>query len=259
MVKAAQIGLGRGLRPALRAARRSVQPRLRLRRDRRWPASRMACIRALTPVDSLRSLAGSVAPFAFSFSALSLAWARAIIRDGALDPAADRRRRARCWMRLASGRCSSTWAARGWAALGHPAFLGGLLPDGDLCLPDRAVPRRASAARWRCWRPTSWCCATTGARAPLVYAVVGVPAGRCCSSRAPAFPWRRRLTLLLGGRGRTAGAGGAGRRTGRAAAVQRAVEPGRATCRAARCSGRCSRSRGRARPGSAGASAPAMP
>ncbi|MGH7042165.1 MAG: O-antigen ligase family protein, partial [Acetobacteraceae bacterium] len=73
--------------------------------------------------ESLRSLVGSAAPYAFSFSRLSRPWARAIIRATVLIPL----------LSVGAGAALDLAGVRplfvqsgGWrlAALGHPAFLG---------------------------------------------------------------------------------------------------------------------------------------
>ncbi len=148
----------------------------------------------LTPIDSLRSLAGSVAPFAFCFSALSLPWARAIICMARWIPP----------LTVAAGAVLDAAGIRplfvdmGGArlgALGHPAFLAGfcltaiyaslieLYRDGR----DREVALLAL---------NFLLLTATGARAPLAYAVA-VCLGALLFVPAPRFPWRLRLTLLL--------------------------------------------------------------
>ena len=149
----------------------------------------------LTTADSIRSLIGSIAPFAFSFSRLSPAWSRAIIRTTA-------------WTPLISVVIGAVLALAGirplfvnsggarLAALGHPAFLAGfalaaiyaglieLYRDGR---PQRLLLMGANAV----------ILVLTGARAPLLYgsAVVGLTLAFVPS---PAFPRYRRIALLLG-------------------------------------------------------------
>ncbi len=148
----------------------------------------------LTPLDSLRSLAGSVAPFAFSFSVLSLGWARAIIlmtrwipvltvAAGALLDAAGIRP---LFVDLGGARL---------AALGHPAFLAGFcLAAIYACLTElfRDGQRRDVALLLA----NLLILAATGARAPLAYAVL-VCLAALLFVAAPRFAWHRRLTLLL--------------------------------------------------------------
>jgi O-antigen ligase len=148
----------------------------------------------LTPLDSLRSLAGSVAPFAFAFSALSLPWARAIIPMARWIPA----------LTVAAGAVLDAAGIRplfvdmGGArlgALGHPAFLAGFCLTAiyaSLIELFRDGRRREVALLGINFILLT----ATGARAPLAYAVA-VCLGALLFVRAPAFPWRRRLTLLL--------------------------------------------------------------
>ncbi len=67
----------------------------------------------LTLGDSLRSLVGSVAPFAFSFSRLSRDWSRAII-GVTLGPGVQRGDRRRCWRGRGAAAVFVDWAERGW-------------------------------------------------------------------------------------------------------------------------------------------------
>ncbi len=148
----------------------------------------------LSLTDSLRSLAGSVAPFAFSFSRLSTGWVRAIIR-------------VTCWIPLFNVTAGGVLAIVGirplfvdsggmrLAALSHPAFLAGF----------------ALAAIYAClvqlYRQGGWPYALlmaanfvvlvlTGARAPLLYgsAVVGLTLAFVPS---PALSRNSRLLMLL--------------------------------------------------------------
>jgi O-antigen ligase len=150
----------------------------------------------MTPLDSLRSLAGSVAPFAFSFSVLSLDWARAIILTARWIPI----------LTVAAGAVldvagirplfSDLGGAR-LAALGHPAFLGGFcLTAMYACLIElfRDGRRRDAALL----AANMVLLAMTGARAPLAYGLV-VCVASLLFVTAPRFPWRRRVTLLLAG------------------------------------------------------------
>ena len=151
---------------------------------------------ALTPADSLRSLIGSVAPFAFTFSVLSLSWSRAII-------AATR------WIPLLTVAAGAVFDAAGLrplfidlgglrlGALGHPAFLGGFCLTAiyaSLIELFRDGRRREVALI----TANLVLLTATGARAPLIYG------GAVCLLAllflpTPAFPWCRRLTLLLAG------------------------------------------------------------
>lgn len=149
----------------------------------------------LTQADSLRSLIGSVAPYVFAFSRLSLAWARAIIRTT-------------IWCPLFAVAAGSVLAALGLrplfvesggarlAALGHPAFLAGV------CLP------AIHAGLVELWRDghrrdrvllavNFLILLLTGARAPLCYAVA-VTALAVLAVPSPMVPRRQRLLLVLG-------------------------------------------------------------
>jgi O-antigen ligase len=150
----------------------------------------------MTPLDSLRSLAGSVAPFAFSFSVLSLPWARAIIVMARWIPV----------FTVAAGAVLDAAGVRPLfidlggarlAALGHPAFLAGFcLTAIYACLIELFRDGR--------WQNVALLAASmvvlamTGARAPLAYAIL-VSVASLLFVAAPRFPWRRRLTLLRAG------------------------------------------------------------
>ncbi len=151
---------------------------------------------SLTPLESLRSLAGSVAPYAFAFSALSLPWTRAIIATTRWIPL----------LTVAAGAVLDAAGIRplfidmGGArlgALGHPAFLGGFcLTASYACLIElfRDGRRREVALL----AANMLLLTATGARAPLAYGVA-VCLVALLFVPARAFPWRRRLTLLLAG------------------------------------------------------------
>jgi O-antigen ligase len=148
----------------------------------------------LSAADSVRSLIGSVAPFAFSFSVLSLGWARAIILTVRLIPV----------LTVAAGAVLDAAGIRPLfidlggarlAALGHPAFLAGFCMTAIYaCLIEL----------FRDGRPRDMALlavnfvllAATGARAPLAYAAV-VCLVALLAVEAPRFPRRRRVTLLL--------------------------------------------------------------
>ena len=108
----------------------------------------------LHQADSLRSLLGSVAPFAFAFSRLSPRLGPGDDARHRLDSAGVRGRRcgaSAC--RAASGfhRQLRRAPGRAWPT-GIPRRL---LPGRDLCLPDRALPGRQVRAGFCCWRRTS--------------------------------------------------------------------------------------------------------
>jgi O-antigen ligase len=151
----------------------------------------------LSPADSLRSLLGSVAPFAFAFSRLSPGWGSAIIR-------------ATLWIPLISVAGGAVLDFAGLrplfiesggerlAGFGHPAFLAGLcLAAIYACLIELY---RDGRTRWLIMLAVNFLLLVlTGARAPLAYgiAVTGLTLVFVPSS---AFPWRRRmLPLLLAG------------------------------------------------------------
>jgi O-antigen ligase len=151
---------------------------------------------ALTPAGSLRSLLGSVAPFAFAFSRLSPGWGAAIVR-------------ATVWVPLLSVAGGAALDLAGLrplfldsggerlAGLGHPAFLAGFcLAAIYACLIELY---REGRSRWLLLMAMNFLIlALTGARAPLAcaIAVTGLTFGFL---RSNAFPRRRRiLPLLLG-------------------------------------------------------------
>ncbi len=149
----------------------------------------------LTVTESLRSLVGSAAPYAFSFSRLSRHWARAIIRATTLVPLVNVS--AGALLALAGLRplfvMSGGWRLGG---LSHPAFLGGFaLAAIYACLVElyREGRRRLGARRGA----NSLSLGLPAARAPLLYgtAVTALTLGFVA---APAFPRRARFALLLG-------------------------------------------------------------
>jgi hypothetical protein len=150
----------------------------------------------LTPADSLRSLLGSVAPFAFAFSRVPPCWGSAIVR-------------ATVWIPLLSVTGGVALDIAGirplfqdsggqrLAGLGHPAFLAGFcLVAIYACL---VLLYREGRPRWLLMLATNFLILVlTGARAPLAYAVAvtGLTLGFLRSS---AFPRRYRiLPMLLG-------------------------------------------------------------
>ncbi|MGH7155682.1 MAG: O-antigen ligase family protein, partial [Acetobacteraceae bacterium] len=150
----------------------------------------------LTMADSLRSLIGSAAPFAFSFSRLSRGWARAIIRMTA-------------WTPLISVAAGCLLAAAGirplfvdaggmrLAALGHPAFLAGFaLAAIYACLIE--LYRDGDRRRILLLAANLLILLLTGARAPLLYGVA-VTALALGFVSSPALPRRVRFGLLLAG------------------------------------------------------------
>ena len=149
----------------------------------------------LTAAESLRSLVGSAAPYAFSFSRLSRDWARAIIRATMLIPLVNVS--AGAVLALAGIRplfvMSGGWRLGG---LSHPAFLGGFaLAAIYACLVElyREGRRRQTALLG----VNFLILVLTGARAPLLYgtAVTTLTLGFV---PAPALSRRARFGLLLG-------------------------------------------------------------
>ena len=148
----------------------------------------------LSAAESLRTLAGSAAPYAFAFARLPRRWAQAIIRTTCVLPLltvlgcvplaiADIRPlfRELDGLRL--------------AGLSHPAFLGGVALAGIYaCLVElfREGRRRDLALL----AANTLILVLSGARAPLVAAA---SVGGCAFLllRTPSFPWRRRIPVLL--------------------------------------------------------------
>jgi O-antigen ligase len=148
----------------------------------------------LTPADSLRSLLGSVAPFAFAFSRLSPGWGNAVVRATAWIPL----------LSVAGGVVLDLLGLRAafvdsggqrLAGLGHPAFLAGIcLAAIYACLIELY---RDGRSRWLPLLAANFLILVlTGARAPLVgaTAVTGLTLGFV---RSDAFPRRRRVLPLL--------------------------------------------------------------
>ncbi len=150
----------------------------------------------LTPGDSLRSLVGSAAPFAFGFSRLSRFWAQAIIRST-------------CWaplLAVAAGAILDAAALRPLfvnsgglrlSGLGHPAFLAGVCETAVYaCLLE--LYRHGRRRDFCLLGSNLLLLLLTGARAPLTLAlaVVGLS---LLLVRSTAFPARYRLLLILSG------------------------------------------------------------
>ena len=151
----------------------------------------------LTATDSLRSLIGSIAPFAFGFSRLSIRWARAMVRATIYIPL----------FSVAGGAALSLAGLRDLfmesggerlAGLGHPAFLAGFcLAAIYACLIELY---REGQSRWMILLAVNFAILVlTGARAPMAYAVA-VTGLTLMFVRSDAFPLRCRiLPLLLAG------------------------------------------------------------
>ena len=148
----------------------------------------------LTPADSVRSLLGSVAPFAFAFSRLSPEWGSAIVRATAWIPL----------LSVAGGAALDLAGLRAvfvdsggarLAGLGHPAFLAGFcLAAIYACLIELY---RDGRSRWLLLLAANFAVLVlTGARAPLAcaIAVTGLTLGFV---RSGAFPQRCRILPLL--------------------------------------------------------------
>ena len=148
----------------------------------------------LTQAESVRSLAGSVAPFAFAFSRLSRRWAQAVICTTA-------------WIPLLSVTAGGVLAVAGLrplffegggerlAGLGHPAFLAGI------CLVAIyagliELYREGEARTFVLLGANFLILVLTGARAPLAYAVA-VTALTLVFVHSPALTRQRRILPLL--------------------------------------------------------------
>jgi O-antigen ligase len=151
---------------------------------------------ALTPADSLRSLLGSVAPFAFAFSRLSPSWCQTIIRATVWIPL----------LSVAGGGILDAASLRSLfvdsggerlAGLGHPAFLAGFcLAAIYACLIELY---RTGESRWLIMLAVNFLIMLlTGARAPLAYGII-VTALTLAFLGSSVFPKRCRiLPLMLG-------------------------------------------------------------
>lgn len=148
----------------------------------------------LSTLDSVRSLAGSVAPYMFAFSRLSRRWAQGIIS-------------ATCWipiMSVAGGGALDLAGLRPLffesggerlAGLGHPAFLGGLcLTAIYACLIE--LYRDGKSRSLVVLAINALILVLSGARAPLAYAVV-VTCLTLAFLRSTALPPRCRILPLL--------------------------------------------------------------
>ncbi len=150
----------------------------------------------LAPDESLRSLVGSAAPYAFSWSRLSRGWAQAMIRATQWAPLAS----------IAGGAVLDAagvrplfvdWGGERLAALGHPAFLAGAaLAAIYACLVE--FYRDGRSRDLVLLGANGVILLLTGARAPLFYgaAVVGLT---LAFVPAPSVPRRARVLLLLAG------------------------------------------------------------
>ncbi len=148
----------------------------------------------LSVADSLRSLAGSVAPFAFSFSRLSRRWAQAMIRTTAWIPLLTVA--AGALLDLAGLRplFYDSFGAR-LGGMGHPAFLAGFCVAAIYaCLIELY---RAGQSRFLLLLAANFVILLlTGARAPLACAAA-VTGLTLVFVRSPTFPRRCRILPLL--------------------------------------------------------------
>lgn len=150
----------------------------------------------MTVVDSLRSLVGSVAPFAFGFSRLSRAWSQTIIRATVVAPL----------LSVGAGAVLDGAGLRplfiesgGWrlAGLGHPAFLAGVCQTATYA----ALLELYRTGRHRdavLLAANLLLLLLTGARAPLTLALAVVGLSLILVP-SPALPVRLRLLGVLGG------------------------------------------------------------
>lgn len=148
----------------------------------------------LTLDDSVRSLIGSVAPFAFGFARVSRRWADAVIR---VTP----------WIPLCSVAAGAVFDLAGvrplfvnsagfrLAGLGHPAFLAGVAQTA-VYASLLAIFRQGRWADLVLLGTNFLILLLTGARAPLSYAIA-VGSLATVLVRSPAFPARHRLLLIL--------------------------------------------------------------
>jgi O-antigen ligase len=151
----------------------------------------------LTATDGVRSLVGSVAPFAFSFARLPTVWCRSVIRSVIMAP----------FVILGFGACLAAAGLRPLYVLedgalrlgasGHPAFLAGFTLTSLYALLLELVRGRQRLGVILLGGDVMILLAT-GARAPLALAAVLILLVTAFV-RAPAWPWRARIPLLLAG------------------------------------------------------------
>jgi O-antigen ligase len=148
----------------------------------------------LTQAESLRSLVGSIAPFAWAFSRLSRRWAQVMIRTTAWIPP----------LSVAAGSVLHLAGVRPLfiegggerlAGMGHPAFLAGFcLAAIYACLIE--LYREGQSRMLLLLVVNFLILALTGARAPLGYAVA-VTALTLIFLRSRVFPRRCRILSIL--------------------------------------------------------------
>ena len=151
---------------------------------------------ALDFPDSVRSLLGSVAPFAFSFALLRREWARDVLRAVRWLPLGT----VAAGVALALAGLHPLFTEAGGARLGgagHPAFLAGFaLAAIYACLLE--VFREGRAGQMALLAANLLILLLTGARAPAAIGV-GATVIAALFVPSPAWPHRRRIPLLLGG------------------------------------------------------------
>jgi O-antigen ligase len=148
----------------------------------------------LTQADSVRSLIGSAAPFAFSWARLSAAWSRQVIGTVIAAP----------FLIIAFGACLAAAGLRplygledGALRLGastHPAFLAGFALISVYALLLEQV-RGAKGWRLAALGGDIVILLATGARAPLGLALLLILL--VAAAPTPRWPWRSRVPVLL--------------------------------------------------------------
>ena len=148
----------------------------------------------LTAIDSLRSLVGSVTPYAFSFSRLSLRWSKSIIVMTRWIPTLS----VVAALPVALAGIRPLFVNSGGlrlGGLGHPAFLAGFcLTAIYACLIE--LYRDGRRREVLLLAVNAVLLVLTGARAPLAYGTAVTLLSLACVS-SPRFPLRYRAFLLL--------------------------------------------------------------
>ena len=148
----------------------------------------------LSAADSVRSMIGSVAPFAFCFCRMPARWAEAMIQATKWAPAIA----VLASLPLAAADIRPLFVDSGGArlaGLGHPAFLAGVcLPAIYACLIQ--LFRHGRGGDLALLVVNFLILTLTGARAPFVYAIA-VTGLSLVSIHSAIFPARQRLLLVL--------------------------------------------------------------
>jgi O-antigen ligase len=148
----------------------------------------------LTMADSLRSMIGSITPFAFCFAQVPRSWADAVVRAAKWCPVVA----VVACVPLAAAGIRPLFVESGGArlaGLGHPAFLANVcLPAIYACLIQ--LYREGRRGDLLLLIANGLILLLTGARAPFFYAVA-VTAVSLVSIRSTVFAARDRLTLIL--------------------------------------------------------------